>query len=312
MTATSVPATQVSNTQVSNTQVSGTPMNATEIHDLGYRRYDGPRIGASGAWRALYWQGVRGMFGLGRPAKAKVIPVFVLLATLLPALGVLVAASASQGLVPVRYGALIQGQLILFALFVAAQAPELLSRDQQHRVLPLIFTREVSRNSYASARLAAMVTTVFLVAVAPLLLLYIGEVGVAKDPGAAFAKSREHLWPVLLQASVTSVVLSGVAAALSSFTSRRAYATAAIIGGLLVAAAIATGLDDIAGVSPRVSELIDPVRALRTMAFILFDEKTRSMELDPPSSVWVYVTSMVALGIAGAGVLVYRLRRLTT
>ena len=64
----------------------------TAIHDLGYRRYNGARIGASGAWRALYWQGFRAMFGFGRSAKAKILPAFVVLATLLPALGLLAAA----------------------------------------------------------------------------------------------------------------------------------------------------------------------------------------------------------------------------
>lgn len=155
-----------------------------------------------------------------------------------------------------------------------------------------------------------MATALLGVVLAPLLLLYLGEIGVAKDPAAAFAKIGGHLGPVLVQGVVTAVALSGVGAALASLTSRRAYATASIIGAFLVAAAIATGLDDLAGVSPRVAELLDPLRALRTMAFILFDEKTRSMELDPPSSVWVYVSSLLALGAAGAGVLLLRLRRL--
>lgn len=282
----------------------------TTIHDLGYRHYDGARIGASGAWRALYGQGLRAMFGLGRSAKAKILPVFVLLATLLPALAVLAAVSASQGALPIKYGPLIQAQLILFALFVAAQAPELISRDQQHRVLPLILTREVTRVSYWSARLTAMASALFFLALAPLLLLYIGEIGVAKDPAAVFSKMGTRILPVLAQAALTSIALSGIGAALAAWTPRRAYATAAIIGTLLVATAIATGLDDLAGVSPRISEFIDPIRTLRTLGFILFDEKTRSMELDPPAAVWVYASALVALGVAGAGVLHLRLRRL--
>ena len=282
----------------------------TTIHDLGYRHYDGVRIGASGAWRALYLQGLRAMFGLGRSAKAKILPVFVLLATLLPALAILAASSASQGVLPIRYGPLLQAQLILFALFVAAQAPELISRDQQHRVLPLIFTREVTRTSYGSARLAAMASALFFLALAPLLLLYIGELGVAKDPSTVFSKMGTRILPVLTQAALTSIALSGIGAALAAWTPRRAYATAAIIGALLVATAIATGLDDLAGVSPRTSEFIDPIRTLRTLGFILFDEKTRSMELDPPATVWVYASALVALGVAGAGVFHLRLRRL--
>jgi ABC-2 type transport system permease protein len=286
------------------------PPGDTAIHDLGYRRYDGTRVGARGAWLALYWQGVRTMFGLGRAIKSKLLPAFVLAATLLPALATLAASSASQGMVPVRYGPLITGQLILFVLFVAAQAPELLSRDQQHRVLPLILTREVTRTSYATARWAAMTTALFAVALAPLLLLYVGEIGVAKDPAAAFEKVGTRIGPVFVQAALTAIALSGVGAALAAWTSRRAYATAAIIGVLLTATGIATGLDGLAGVSPRVSEFVDPIHTLRTLGFILFGETTRSMELDPPASVWVYAGALGALGAAGAAILQWRVRRL--
>ena len=54
-------------------ETSAPPVNGTAdstIHDLGYRRYEGAREGARGAFRALFWQGVRPMFGLGRPIKA--------------------------------------------------------------------------------------------------------------------------------------------------------------------------------------------------------------------------------------------------
>jgi ABC-2 type transport system permease protein len=289
--------------------VDAAARDETAIHDIGYRRYDGTHIGAAGAWRALYWQGLRSMFGIGKSAKAKILPVFVLLANMLPTLGLLAAASLAGGAVSVRYGQLIPSQLALLALFVAAQAPELLSRDQQHRVLPLLFTREVTRTAYATARLAAMATAVFAMAGAPLLVMYIGEIGLAAKPAEAFARMGGKIGPVLLQSSVTALTLSGIGAALAAWTPRRAYATAAIIGAFLAAAAIASGLDDLAGVSARISELLDPLRALRVMALILFDEPTRGMELDPPGSVWGYVASLLAMGAVGAAILQLRLRK---
>ena len=42
-----------------------TPSSTSTIHDLGYRRYDGPRVGPAGAWSALFVQSLRAMFGLG-------------------------------------------------------------------------------------------------------------------------------------------------------------------------------------------------------------------------------------------------------
>ena len=41
------------------------------IHDIGYRHYDGPRLGASYIRRALYVETLRGAYGLGRSARRR-------------------------------------------------------------------------------------------------------------------------------------------------------------------------------------------------------------------------------------------------
>ncbi len=289
---------------------SGTTTDVTTIHDLGYRRYAGSRVGAAGAWRALYVQGLRTVFGLGRPLKAKILPAFVLLATLLPALALLAASSASQGALPIRYATILLPQMILFVLFTAAQAPELFSRDQQHRVLPLLLTREITRMSYATARLGALTTALFLLVLAPLLLLYIGEVGVASDPAAVFDKMGTRIGPVFAQAVITSLVLGCIGAALTIWTSRRAYATASVIGLFLTTTAISVGIDDLVGVSKRVAELVAPIRSLSMIAFLLFGETTRGMELDPPGSIWTYLGTLLAISAAAAAAFVARVRRM--
>ena len=48
------------------------------IHDIGYRRYTGPRLGRRHATAALYVHSVRTAFGLGRSAKAKIFPGIVI------------------------------------------------------------------------------------------------------------------------------------------------------------------------------------------------------------------------------------------
>ena len=285
-------------------------MTESTIHDLGYRRYSGPRVGASGAWSALYVQSVRTMFGLGRPAKAKAIPVLVIVVTMLPALAMLIAASASNGQVPPRYGQLIGAQLLMFVLFLAAQVPEVLSRDQQHQLLPLLFTRDVTRLSYAMARFWAIFSAVFMVSLAPMLLLYLGEIGIAKDPSATFTVMGNRIWPVLAQSTLSALAMSGIGAALAVWTPRRAYATAAIFGTFLLLAAIATGLDDLAGVSRRTAELLDPIRAMQTMAMIFFGEQNRGMELNAPPSIGVYVALTLGIGAVGLLVLTWRMRRI--
>lgn len=279
------------------------------IHDLGYRRYDGAREGARGAFRAVFWQGFRAMFGIGRPLKTKAVPVFVSVVTMLPALASVAASGATGGQLPITYANVIGAQALLFLLFSAAQAPEMLCRDQQHRVLPLMFTRDVTRTHYAIARLLALFTAMFLVALAPLLILYLGEIGVAKDPGATFAAMGGKLGPVLLFATLLAWVMSTVSAFLSSLTSRRAYATAAVIGTFLSTVVISQGLQDLAGMSEATTKMLDPIETLRTTAMQLFGETKRWMELTPPPSVWVHVTELTAIGAVAAAGLLWRVRR---
>jgi ABC-2 type transport system permease protein len=283
--------------------------DGSTIHDLGYRRYDGAREGARGAFSALFWQGFRAMFGLGRPFKTKAVPAFVSAATSLPALASVAASGATQGQLPITYANVIGAQVVLFLLFTAAQAPEMLCRDQQHRVLPLMFTRDVTRTRYAVARLLALFTAMLLVALVPLLILYLGEIGVAKDPGATFAKMGGKIGPVMLFATLLAWVMSTVSAFLASLTPRRAYATAAVIGTFLTAVVISQGLQDLAGMSEASTKMLDPMETLRTTAMQLFGETKRWMELTPPPSVWVHVGELFAIGAAAAVGLVWRVRR---
>jgi ABC-2 type transport system permease protein len=279
------------------------------IHDIGYRRYEGKLLGAAGSFRALYWQGFRALFGFGRGAKSKLIPAAVLALTLLPSLGMLTAATASKGMIPIMYGTLIAQQLIMYVLFVAAQAPEILSRDQQQRVLPLILTRQLTRDAYAVARFASLSSALFVIVLAPPLLMYIGEIGGAVDPSVAFDRMGHKIWPILAHASITSFVIGALGALLAALTPRRAYATAAIIATFLVTTAIAEGLDDLAGPDSRVAMFMSPVRALMTQAMLLFGETNRAMDLNAPPPISNFVIYLLTLGAISLGLYVWRIRR---
>lgn len=279
------------------------------IHDIGYRRYEGNLLGDFGSWRAVYWQGLRALFGFGRSAKSKVVPVFVLVMTLLPSLAMLTAATASQGVMPIRYGQLIGQQLILYVLFVAAQAPEILSRDQQQRVLPLILTRQLTRNAYASARFASLATALVVIILAPPLLMYIGEIGGAKDPSEVFERMGDKIWPILAHTAIASWLIGGITAFFAALTPRRAYATAAIIGVFLVTTAIGAGVDELSGAGSRVGEFMSPIRSLQRQSMLLFGETDRSMDLNPPPPLRNYVLALTAVGAVFVGLYTWRIRR---
>jgi ABC-2 type transport system permease protein len=280
------------------------------IHDLSYRRYHGSRVGRSGAWRALFAQSFRAMFGIGRPLKSKAIAIVVVVLSVLPALAGVTATSQSNGAIPLRYAQLVGAQLFLLVLFVAAQVPEVLSRDQQHRVLALVFTRDVSRNAYTLARFAAVYCAMFLVALAPLVFLYFGEMGIAADPTVAFHAMGHKIWPVLAFGALCALVLSGLSGALAAWTPRRAYATTAIFGAFLLLAAVSTGVDQLSGLGMREAELVDPIRTLRTMGMVLFHETNRGMTANPPFALSVYVAYALGIGATGGAILWWRVRRL--
>ena len=57
---------------------------------------------------------------------------------------------------------------------MAAQAPELLVRDQRHRVLTLYFSRALERTDYVLAKYLALLAAVALVLALPQVVLLLG------------------------------------------------------------------------------------------------------------------------------------------
>ncbi|MGA8462317.1 MAG: ABC transporter permease [Streptosporangiaceae bacterium] len=197
------------------------------IHDIGYRRYTGRRLGRAQIVRALYWHSLRSAFGLGRGAKAKIVPVIVFVIMCLPAIASAVAvANGNARLVP--YDTYVfQLRVVLMIIFVAAQAPELVSRDLRSHVLPLYFCRPLRRIDYPLAKLAAFITACLAIIEIPLVLLYLGTVAQSHSPHAIWTQTRAFI-PGLLVGLMWAVLLAAIGLALASLSGRRAYATGAI------------------------------------------------------------------------------------
>ena len=126
------------------------------IHDLGYRGYDGPRLGRAQIVKALTWHSFRSAFGIGRGVKGKIVPVLAFIAMCLPAVvNAFAVARGNQRL----FGYDVYSptlRVALVTIFIAAQAPELVSRDLRSRVLPLYFCRPLRRTDYPLAKFLAL------------------------------------------------------------------------------------------------------------------------------------------------------------
>jgi ABC-2 type transport system permease protein len=222
------------------------------IYDLGYRGYDGPRLGRRHAVSTLVRHSTRTVFGLGRSGRSKIIPAFcvglpALIALILVGIRAL-AARSGVGELPVIPGhdGIYPVVSVFPILFVAAQAPELLGRDQRYRVLTLYFSRALRRTDYALAKLAALSIGVLTIVLVPQILLGGGTILMDADIAAALGKEAGAVPPVLGSSIVIAVATAALGMALASLTPRRAYATASIFGVFIIPGIVATiviGLD---------------------------------------------------------------------
>jgi ABC-2 type transport system permease protein len=196
------------------------------IHDIGYRNYEGERIGRAGIIRALFWHSLRSAWGIGRGPKAKVVPTMAFVIMCLPAVVNAFVVSRS-GTKAIAYDAYLYSYQLILVLYLAAVSPELISRDIRNRTLPLYFSRPLRRSDYPLAKVAALVTSMLALTAIPELLLYVGTISSLHGGSEVWAETRSFL-PGLEIAILYSIVFAILAAVLSCFTGRRAFATGAV------------------------------------------------------------------------------------
>ena len=220
---------------MSGTGGQGGP-RAGAIHDIGYRHYDGPRLGLGAIRQSLAVHSLRGNFGLGRTARSKVMPILLLVIMLLPAVVIAaIVALTDADKLPVRYPAYAINLQVVITVFLAAQSPQSVSRDLRFNVISLYFSRPLTRRAYVDAKLAAMSGAVFVLTALPLLLLF----GGAMLAGMPLWSNLRGLGEGLVAVAVLAIVLASIGLTVAAFTPRRGIGVAAIVAALLVLAAVA-------------------------------------------------------------------------
>jgi ABC-2 type transport system permease protein len=200
------------------------PPAAGVIHDLGYRGYDGPRLGRVQIVRALTWHSFRSSFGIGRGVKGKIIPVLAFVAMCLPAfVNAFAVARGNPRLF--GYDVYVPSlRVAVVTIFLAAQAPELVSRDLRNHVLPLYFCRPLRHGDYPLAKYLALTAALLLLIEIPLLILYVGTIASVKS-GSAVWDQTKALIPGLGVGLMWAVLMAAIGLFLASLTGRRAYST---------------------------------------------------------------------------------------
>ena len=266
------------------------------------------------AW-SFFRTGLRNTYGLGRSGRSKVLPMILLAMMLLPALilvGVLVQARDvldldEQIVAYSRYPIITQA---LISVFVAAQAPALISRDLRFRTITLYLARPMRRSVYVLVRFASLSVATFILIGAPLVLMYAG--GLLAD--LPVGRETSQFLGGIFGAALLAVLLSGLAALVAALTVRRGLAVAAVI---VVLGVSYTAVSTVQGIATgtgndRVGEvagLFSPYTLVNGVQVFLFDSPNATVT--PPEGtamglVYVLVALLIVAGSVGALLARYR------
>lgn len=203
----------------------------TQIHNIGYRNYDGPRLGRAYARRSLFSQTLRGSYGLGRSAKSKVLPMLLFAVMCVPALiMVAVAVATNARELPIQYTRYAVVLQAVIALYLASQAPQAVSRDLRFKTVPLYFSRPIAHVDYVVAKYGAMASALFVLTGVPLVILYVGALLAKLD----FADQTEGFLQGMVSVAVLSLLFAYIGLVISAVTPRRGFGIAAVIAALTI------------------------------------------------------------------------------
>ncbi|NBM17540.1 ABC transporter permease [Streptomyces sp. GC420] len=204
----------------------------TRIHNIGYRKYDGPRLGRAHARRSLFSQSLRGAYGLGRSAKSKVLPMLLFGVMCVPAAIIVAVAIALPDAsdLPIEYTRYAIVTQAVIGLYLASQAPQSVSRDLRFKTVPLYFSRPIERVDYVLSKYAAMASALFILTAVPLVILYVGALLAKFD----FSDQTEGFAQGMVSVALLSVLFAGLGLVMAALTPRRGFGVAAVIGVLTI------------------------------------------------------------------------------
>lgn len=287
------------------------PTRSGVIHDIGYRHYDGARLGRRHIARALFLESAKGAYGLGRSTRSKIMPMLLFAVVCIPAFIIAVIASVTPvSELPSDYTSYVLNVSVLVSIYVAGQAPASVSRDLRFRVMPLYFSRPLERVDYVLAKYAALTVAVFVFVAVPLTILFVGALLAELPLSEQVPDYLRSLGGGLLMA----LVLAGIGLVIASVTPRRGLGVAAIITVLLVLGGVqgavqgiaaAQGEDTVAGYAG----LLSPFTLVDGVQSALLGADT-ALPAGPPGDVgavvFLVVTVLVVAGCLGALLLRYR------
>jgi ABC-2 type transport system permease protein len=214
-----------------------------EIYDLGYRHYEGKRLGRAHAIQALIIYSIKRGLGIKKKWTSKIIPFALYMAAFVPAFIV----AGIKAFVPVDEFTYSYHDLndfigpVLF-IYAAALGPEMLCDDRRENVLGLYFSRALTRLDYLLSKVAAISILMGTIAFGPALLLFGANVLLADNPISYFFNHLGDLGRIAAYGAFLSAYLGAITLAIAAYTNRKGVASAIFIGGIAITTAISNAL----------------------------------------------------------------------
>lgn len=288
------------------------------IYDRGYRRYEGPRLGVTGARRAIFREGVRRVLGLRRKARRKILP-WSLLAIAGGSAAIFVGLHFFASRLPVdvasqlpRYGELFDFFSWIGILFIALTGPALLIPDRTQGVLSVYFSRPLTVTSYLEGKLAAFLGVTAIIYIGPQVALHLGLAFLSPDGFLGYlGGTLDILWKVPLVTLGYLALHGAVVTAISAVTPRSGAAAAIFLGVLTAGGSVASRIGLIDAPFARYVTLLALDQHPRIIRDWLFGIDTVAYPAEQVGfSPWVSVGVIVVVAVAGIWWVDRRYRRL--
>lgn len=218
------------------------PQPYGEIFDRGYQHYTGERNGRGHAIRRLIIYSIKRGLGIKKKWTAKILPVILYALAYIPAV-VIVALLAflPADEIDIGYASLYGTLELIILIWAAALAPEMLCDDRRENVLPLYFSRPLTRLDYLGAKAVALGVLMGTIIFGPPLLLFLGLVLVDNNPLGYLGDHVQDLLRIVVYGVLISAFYAALGLIISNFTTRKGIAAAILIIGAIMLTGIANG-----------------------------------------------------------------------
>jgi ABC-2 type transport system permease protein len=285
------------------------------VFDLGYKPYEGERLGRSGAIKAIMKDGIRRVLGLRRKARKKVYPWSLVVIAILPAavfVGLAFTLSAFTPDAESPFGGHAEymgltGAIVL--LFVALAAPELLIPDREEGVLAVYSSRPLTARDYVMARAGALFAVVASFVLVPNLMMYIGFASLdERGLGSALIGNLDDMAKVLAAMTAYIVGYGAPALLISTYAKRSGPAAGTFLAIMFGSAAFAEAFKNIDFTGARYGTLLSLLQHPEVIRDWVFDKSPDAAPIAAGFEPWASAVAIALVGVVTAYLMFRRYR----